>query len=174
MADHPGALGGQFPSAAAMAAEMGAPLSDWDHPAWRWREEIRGAAVREISGAMIGAVEALLLAPVGDDSLRAALTMLCQTWRAQQARRPATTVDATRAQSGAELIDQFLTDLDTWAAQCGLPGAPLSLQAIRWFAEGWLPAGEIPPADAAAIEDGQCLTMRAAVAHIDALTRSEA
>jgi hypothetical protein len=217
----------------AAAIDANHPLSDIDHPAWQVREQLRREAyaegVRHVSEQMVGAVEALL--PLGDDALRAGMTMLCEMYRSQRDDRPADwsrirfearnagrttrgdgtncpvrldgtgphpqfcvecaaeagaraavrhlapaapTVDASRAQSAAELLDQFLTDLDTWASRCGLPGAPVSLPAIRWFVEGWLAAGEIPPPpDADAIEDAQCITTQAAIAHIDALTRGK-
>jgi hypothetical protein len=160
-----------------MTADAAGPLSDIDHPAWRVREQLRreayAAGAAAVSEQMVGAVEALL--ELGDDgALRAGMTLLCQVWRVQQGQQSATTIDASRAQSAAELLDQFLTDLDTWASRCGLPGAPVSLPAIRWFVEGWLAAGEIPPPpDADAIEDAQCITTQAAIAHIDALTRGK-
>lgn len=158
---------------AAEPTAAGGPLSDWDHPTWRWREQIHGAAAREISEQMVGAVESLL--PLGDDAMRAGMTMLCQVWRAQQ-RLPAT-VDATRAQSAAELIGQFIADLETWAMRPDEPTGCLGVLCgpdLRRFAAHWLPAGELPPpADAAAaavLEDAQSATTRAAIAHIDALT----
>ncbi len=162
----------------AAAIDANHPLGDIDHPAWRVREQLRREAYAAGAGAvseqMVGAVEALL--ELGDDgALRAGMTMLCETWRTQQARQgwPAT-VDAKRAQSAAELLDQFLTALDSWATQGGWSRV-YSAAELRWFAERWLPAGEIPAGLPQpmldAMEDARCTTTQAAIAHIDALTR---
>jgi hypothetical protein len=110
------------------------------------------------------------IAPAQLDQLRVAVEA------ATNADDPPTlppTVDATRAESAAELLDRFLTDLDTWAHQAGRARLYF-LPTLRWFAAQWLPGGEIPlPAgdpDRGAYEDAQCTTMRAAMAHIDTLT----
>ena len=84
------------------------------------------------------------------------------------------TIDAKRAQSAAELLDQFLTALDSWATDGGWSRV-YSAAELRWFAEQWLPAGEIPAGLPQpmldAMEDARCTTTQAAIAHIDALTR---
>ena len=49
------------------------------------------------------------------------------------------TIDAKRAQSAAELLDQFLTALDSWATDGGWSRV-YSAAELRWFAEQWLPS----------------------------------
>lgn len=113
-------------------------------------------------------------------------------------------VDAARSLSAAELLDRFMTDLDTWVMRDDEPTGCLGvlcLPDLRRFTAHWLPAGEIPPritpqadpqpvdrywldgvtsiasretlTDPTATEDAQCLSMRAAMAHLDALTAPE-